>query len=183
MNRNKIITKIYSSIFLLTLLYGIPFGLIMSIFSFNENFSPTASVIGGLVGGLLFGVSMALTQKKLLHKYINLPLATEPTDAKKYKQYIKSNIVPNSKKDKQELLKYMSSVEENYKKMQQIYYPKKNSRLTTYIILGLFFIATLLNDRFRLLAFIYPLIIIIGLLGELRMKHTLEKINEIRARM
>jgi hypothetical protein len=183
MNRQKIVTRIYNSYFLLTLLYGLPFGLIMSIFVYNKNQNVSGSIIVGLLGALLFGVSMAVTQRKLLKKYIEIPTSPEPTNAKQYRQYIKNNIVPKSKKDKQGLLNYMSSVEDNYKKMMQIYYPKKNSRLTTYLILGVFFIATVLNDRFRLLAFIYPLFIIISLLGERHMKITLKNISRLRANL
>jgi hypothetical protein len=183
MNRQKIVTKIYSSYILLSLLNGVPFGLIMSIFVYNKDQNVSGSIIVGLLGALLFGVSMAVTQKNLLKKYINIPIIHEPTNVKQYRQYIKNNIVPKSKKDKQGLLNYMSSVEDNYKKMMQIYYPKKNSRLTTYLLLGVFFIATVLNDRFRLLAFIYPLFIIIGLLGERRMKITLKNISRLRANL
>jgi hypothetical protein len=181
MNRFIIIKRIYSSITLLTLLYGLPFGLIMSIISINTlERSIYTSIIGGLTGGLVFGLLMAITQKKFFNRYIDFPDSLLLADNKVFDTYIKNGALPKSYEEKIALSAYMDSVEKNFDSIDKKLYPNKHSKMLSFGFLILFFFITLASDRLRVLAVIYPIIMIIFVYGIYQRNKKLKKISFLR---
>jgi hypothetical protein len=94
MNRLQVIKKIYSSTWIFTIIYGLPFGLLTYILSNKRDHS---TIVLYLVGGLLFGALMNLSQRKRFKKVINIAEAKNIDKNKTFNSYLKHSQVPESK--------------------------------------------------------------------------------------
>jgi uncharacterized membrane protein YiaA len=180
MNRLQVIKKIYSSTWIFTIIYGLPFGLLTYILSNKRDHS---TIVLYLVGGLLFGALMNLSQRKRFKKVINIAEAKNIDKNKTFNSYLKHSQVPESKTERQELLSYMDKLESHRKTIQSTYYSKPHSKRKNYVILTLLFIGTVTIQRLRVLAIVYPVIMGIGLYGEYHERTITGRIANMRDKL
>lgn len=178
--KRQTVRKLLTSIPGLTILYGLPFGLLMFFIQGPSHTSP----FGSYVSGVVFGVAMAFVTRKKNIKNLNEADALRLKKSETLDSYLKKGIVPNTKAETARLEEYMSFVESHQQKIQTRYYPKKYSKLYTYLLLTSFFLLTLFAlDNLRWLAIIYPLVIAIGLYGELKQKALKKQISDMRHKL
>lgn len=180
MDREKIINKIYSSVPILVLLYGLPFGIIMY---FVSNYHSIVGLIAATVGGVLFGISMAYFQKKRFKGQLQVMDDTKVAKIETLDTYLNRTELPTTKPEKDKLIGYMKKLEYKQKILNERLYPHKYSKISIYGLITLFFIFTFSMKELRYLAVVYPIVIAISLYGEYKNKVMKERIAAMRRKM
>ncbi len=174
---NKKTRKLFTTIPGLTLLYGLPFGLFMYVTSGTS----LGALVGGVIAGLFFGITMAYFTRNKNEANFDFAERVNVRKSKQLNTYLKQGVAPTDQNEIEKLKKYMSLHEKRYEELNARYYPKKYSKLATYVLISVLFMVTItVLSNYKWIAVVYPIVLVIGLYGEYRQRTLMKQIKIMR---